>query len=139
MIQINDDITISDEELFFIASRSGGPGGQNVNKVSTRVTVFFDVRNSPSLNDEQKQFILEHLSTRTNKEGVIRVSSQRHRSQFENRRAAVDRLVELMRAAFERKPVRKRTKAPAHVKERRLEEKKRRSLIKRERSRNFDL
>ena len=135
MIQINDDVSIPDEEFVFTASRSSGPGGQNVNKVSTRVTIRFDVGNSASLTDEQKRLILELLSTRANKNGVIRVSSQRYRSQFENRQAAVERLAELMRTALERKLARKRTRVPSSIRQRRIEEKKRRGQIKRERSR----
>lgn len=138
MIRINDDLSISDEELVFSASRSSGPGGQNVNKVSSRVTVRFDTVHSSSLTDEQKQLILERLSTRANKDGVIRVSSQRHRSQLENRQAAVERFAELIGAALERKPARKRTKVPSRVLEQRLEEKRRRSRVKRGRSGNFD-
>lgn len=138
MIRINDDLSISDEELIFSASRSSGPGGQNVNKVSSRVTVRFDTVHSSSLTDEQKQLILQRLPTRANKDGVIRVSSQRHRSQLENRQAAVERFVELIGAALERKSARKRMKVPSRVIEQRLEEKRRRSRVKRERSGNFD-
>ena len=138
MIRINDNLSIPDEELVFSASRSSGPGGQNVNKVSTRVTVRFDVENSAFLTDEQKRLVLERLSTRVNKDGVIRVSSQRRRSQFENRQAAVERFVELIGAALERKPARKRTKVPSRIREQRLGEKKRRSQVKRKRSGKFE-
>ncbi len=138
MIKINDDVSIPDEEFVFTASRSSGPGGQNVNKVSTRVTIRFDVGNSSSLTDEQKRQILVLLSTRANKNGVIRVSSQRYRSQFENRQAAVERLAELMRTALERKLSRKRTRVPTSIRQRRIEEKKRRGRVKLERSGKFD-
>jgi len=138
VIRINDDLSIPVEELVFSASRSGGPGGQNVNKVSTRVTVRFDVAHSPSLSDEQKRLILERLSTRANKDGVIRVSSQRYRSQLENRQMAIGRFVELVQSALVEKPARKRTKVPSRIREQRLDEKRRRSKIKRERSGKFE-
>ena len=138
MIKINDDVSVPDEEFIFSASRSSGPGGQNVNKVSSRVTIRFDVVNCASLTDEQKRLILESLSTRASKNGVIRVSSQRYRSQVENRLVAVERLTELLRTALERKPLRKPTRVPFGIKERRIEEKKRQGQKKRERSRTFD-
>ena len=104
-----------------------------MNKVSTRITLFFDVAGCDSFSDSQKTRILERLKTRASKDGVIRVVSQRHRTQKANRRAARERLVELLRAALARKPVRKKTKVPKAQKERRLEEKKRRSLLKQQR------
>ena len=133
MFEIKEGIFISEDELVFTASRSSGPGGQNVNKVNTRVTVIFDVMNCGTLSDEQKLQILEHLSTRANKDGVIRVVSQRHRTQKANREAATGRLVELLREALESKTARKKTKVPYKSKLQRLEEKKRRSILKQRR------
>jgi ribosome-associated protein len=120
-------IEIPEQELVFKTSRSSGPGGQNVNKVSTRVTVLFDVANTACLSDSQKKRILRQLATRASKGGVIRVVSQRYRTQKANRRAAVERLQQLLRKALTIKPVRKKTRVPVWAKERRLEEKKRRS------------
>jgi ribosome-associated protein len=134
MIQITDELAINDDEVVFKASRSGGPGGQNVNKLNTRVTLFFDVAASPSLSDDQRRRILSKLSTRIDKHGVLRVVSQRHRTQEANRRAAVERLRPLLQDALKRKPVRKKTKVPAGARERRLKEKKRRSLLKQQRA-----
>lgn len=134
MIEIKDGVFISAEELVFKRSRSSGPGGQNVNKVNTRVTVFFDVSNCPSLSAAQKKRILKKLAGRADKNGVIRVASQRHRRQKANQNAAVERLTELLKQALTRKPVRKKTKVPFSAIQRRLEEKKRRSLLKKERS-----
>jgi ribosome-associated protein len=134
MIEIKEGVFISVEELVFKRSRSSGPGGQNVNKVNTRVTVFFDVSNCQSLSDAQKKLILKKLSGRADKNGVIRVASQRHRRQKANQNAAVERLGELLKQALTRKPVRKKTKVPFSAIQRRLEEKKRRSLLKKERS-----
>ena len=130
MLRIKDDIFIDEERIVFKASRSGGPGGQNINKVNTRVTLFFDVAGCESFSDEQKRQILTRLSTRANKRGEIRVVSQKFRTQKANRRAAVERLVELLKESIKTKAVRKKTKVPARAHERRLEEKKRRSMLK---------
>jgi ribosome-associated protein len=134
MIEITKDISINEDELVFRASRSGGPGGQNVNKVNTRITLFFDVAGCQALSDTQKQRILARLSTRADKDGIIRVVSQKFRTQKANRRAVVERLQELLRAALKTKPVRKKTKVPEWARLRRLEEKKRRSILKRQRA-----
>ncbi len=134
MIEIKGNIFIREDGLIFKASRSGGPGGQNVNKVNTRITLFFDVSNCESFSDVQKRRILSRLSTRADKNGLIRVASQRFRTQKANRRAAVERLQQLLAEALKTRPVRKKTKVPYAVKQRRLEEKRRRSLLKRQRA-----
>ncbi len=127
-------IEIREEGLVFKYSRSGGPGGQNVNKVNTRVTVFFDVVGASGFSDSQKRRILKQLATRANKNGVVRVVSQRYRTQRANREAAVERLGELLGEALKKKAVRKKTKVPEYARQKRLEEKKRRSLLKRQRA-----
>jgi len=138
MMEITNDIFICEDELVFKFSRSGGPGGQNVNKVNTRVTLFFDVAKCESFSDVQRQRILKRLATRANKDGIIRVVSQRYRTQKANRRVAVERLQELLREALKKKPVRRKTRVPKAVKQRRLEEKRQRSLLKQQRAkRNF--
>ena len=134
MIEITLDTFINEDELVFKVSRSGGPGGQNINKVNTRVTLLFDVANSGSLSDWQKQRILTHLATRTDKNGVLRVASQKFRTQRANRNAAVERLQDLLTGALKIRPVRKKSKIPYSEKQRRLEQKRRRSLLKRQRS-----
>ena len=134
MIEITNDISISGDELIFKVSRSGGPGGQNVNKVSTRVTLLFDVAGCGSFSDMQKQQILKRLSTRADKNGVIRVVSQRFRTQKANRTAALERLCQLLREALSTSRVRKKTKVPKYAQQRRLQEKKRRSLLKQQRA-----
>ncbi|MGD8433025.1 MAG: alternative ribosome rescue aminoacyl-tRNA hydrolase ArfB [Syntrophobacterales bacterium] len=133
MIQITDQLSIPQGELSFTASRSSGPGGQHVNKVSTRVTLSFDVANSPSLTPEQKELIFARLATRISKQGVLRVVSQKTRSQAANRELAFERFVQLLQQALEQRPERKPTKVPSAAKQKRVDEKKQRGKQKRER------
>jgi ribosome-associated protein len=133
MVHVLDDLDIPDEELEFSTSRSSGPGGQNVNKVNTRVTVLFDVERSAVLSEEQRELLRARLGGRISRAGVLRVVSQRHRTQLANRDAAVARLATLVREALSEQPERVPVKVPAAVKERRLEEKHRRGDLKRER------
>jgi ribosome-associated protein len=130
MITITDRLMIPREELTFTASRSSGPGGQNVNKLSTRVTLQFDVLKSASLTEDQKRRVLAKLKSRISKDGVLRVSCQQSRSQAANREGAVERFVELLQRALTRRRPRRRTAVPASARERRLGEKKRRSRVK---------
>ena len=134
MVEITDNISIRDDELVFKASRSAGPGGQNVNKVNTRITLFFDVANCGSFSDVQKRRILSRLATRADKNGLIRVVSQRFRTQNANRRAAVERLQQLLADALKTRAVRKKTRIPYAARQRRLEQKRRRSILKRQRA-----
>src|SRR2546427_13050420 len=97
MIHVMPGVSIPEDEFHFDASRSGGPGGQNVNKVSSRVTLTFDVTTSTSLSEDQKRIILQKLSGRINKEGILRVISQRTRSQELNRADATERFSQLVR------------------------------------------
>ena len=138
MIQITEKIGIPDQELVFTADRSSGPGGQNVNKVSTRVTLMFDLEHSPSLQPWQKQLIATRLSTRINKEGILRIVSQQTRSQAENRAAAIERFIELLKESLKKTPPRKKTKVPFAAKRKRLDEKKLQSRKKQQRSGQFN-
>ena len=130
MIEITNNIAIGDDELRFVFSRSSGPGGQNVNKVSSRATVFFDVAGSTNLSEGQKKRIAAKLKSRMSKDGVLHVHCQKYRTQGENRVLVVERLCELIRGALVRKAVRKKTRMPRAAKMRRLDEKKRRGEIK---------
>lgn len=134
MIRITDQVSISEDEIEFTASRSSGPGGQHANKASTRVTLKFDLANSPSFTLEQKQLILQRLSTRISKYGVLRVVSQKSRSQAANKELALERFVELLQHVLKQEPERKPTKISTAAKQKRLDHKKHRGHLKRERS-----
>jgi ribosome-associated protein len=126
-------------ELVYKTSRSGGAGGQNVNKVSTKVEIGFDVRGSALLSEEQKQVILDKLANRITEEGILRVVSQSERTQLGNKRAAVQKLHELIVRALTPRKKRIATKPGKGVKEKRLKSKKITSEKKSLRSRkNFD-
>lgn len=132
-------IEIPEENLVFKFSRSGGPGGQNVNKVNTRVTVLFDVARCRRYSDEQKRRILKRLATRADKNGVVRIVCQRYRTQKANREGAVERLGELVGEALKKRRVRRKTKVPVYAREKRLAEKKKRSRLKKQRAdRDFE-
>ena len=133
MVNAAEDVLVPESELVFKASRSSGPGGQNVNKLNTRVTALLDVRRTPSLSEEQKQQVLRRLSTRIDKDGVLHVTCQIHRSQEANRREAVQRVQQLVQEALKPAPIRRKTKVPAAARERRLQEKKQRSDRKQQR------
>jgi len=138
MIRITHNVSIPVNEVRFTASRSGGPVGQQVNKQSTRVTLWFDVANSESLSAAQKRRVLNGLTTRINKRGILRVVSQKTRSQALNRTAAIERFADLVRTALKPSKRRRPTRMPASVRERRLDEKRRRGRLKRDRSKEIE-
>lgn len=113
-----------DSELSFKTSRSGGKGGQNVNKVSTRVQLNFSVTGSTLLNAEQKAVIMEKLAARISKEGILQVTVQSERSQLANKEIAVRKFYELIRQCFVRKKKRIASKPSKAMKQKRLEKKK---------------
>ena len=138
MVRINDEVAIDDGELRFEFSRSSGPGGQNVNKVETKVRLLFDVRSSSSLTADQRDRIEERLPTRITKDHVLHVTSQRHRTREANRRAAIERFAELLDEALAEKEPRIPRKVPKAQRKRRLESKRRRSQKKALRTRPND-
>ena len=99
-IVIFSHLIIPESEIKFSASRSSKPGGQNVNKVSTRITLYFDINNAYSLDDYQRDKILSKLHTRINKDGILRVSSQKYRTQKANKIASIERFIELIQNAL---------------------------------------
>jgi ribosome-associated protein len=135
MISIMQGLSIPENEISFSAARSGGPGGQNVNKVSSKVTLAFDVRGSTALSDSQKRLIAGRLATRINKEGILQVVSQRTRSQELNRTDVLERFAEMIRRALTPQRPRIKTRIPAGAKTQRIEEKRKRGLAKQARSR----
>jgi len=125
-------------ELDFRASRSGGPGGQHVNTSSTRVEVWWDVAASPSLSEEQRARLLTRLATRLDGSGRLRLVSSTSRSQLRNREEVTERLREMVARALEVPRPRRRTKPTRTSKLARVEAKRRRSAVKRERRRPRD-
>lgn len=130
MIRITADTVISEGDIVYRFSRSSGPGGQNVNKLSTRVTLIFDINHSRGLTAEQKELLYDRLSSRISDDGFLTVVSQMHRTQSANRKSAQNRLVELLKYALRDIPVRKETNVPHGEKRKRLLHKRRRSEIK---------
>ena len=131
MIDIVPGVGISEHELRFSFERSPGPGGQNVNKTSTRVTLHFDIARSMSLSRVQKTRVRKVLASRVNQDGVLRIVSSKERTQLANRRAAVNRLVELVTEALHTPKPRKETRVPPSANKKRLEEKTKRGALKR--------
>jgi len=131
VLQVNDSLWIPRAELDYRASRSGGPGGQHVNTSSTRIEVAWDVGASPSLSDEQRARVREKLANRINTEGVLLLAASDHRSQHQNKEAATERLVELVRQALVVPKARKKTRPSRAQREARLHNKKRQSEKKR--------
>jgi ribosome-associated protein len=130
MIRITPRISIDEAELDETFIRSSGPGGQNVNKLSTAVQLRFDARGSPSLTDDVSARLQRLAGKRLTREGVIVITAQRHRTQERNREDARERLFELIRQAAVAPVKRRPTKPTKASRERRLESKKRRSGIK---------
>jgi ribosome-associated protein len=127
---VNDELRIPVDELRFRFSRSSGPGGQHVQKSSTRVELLFDVANSPSLTDAQRMRVQERLAGYVDSSGILHLVAQSERSQLRNREEVVARLQALLQRALKRRKRRRPTAPTAASRERRLRQKRRRSEIK---------
>ncbi|MFD0792824.1 alternative ribosome rescue aminoacyl-tRNA hydrolase ArfB [Mucilaginibacter litoreus] len=125
-------------ELIYKTSRSGGKGGQNVNKVSTKVELLFPVNDSPLFNEDEKQLINEKLQSRFNKDGFIQVICDEERSQLLNKEIALNRLLQLLTNALRKPKARKPTKISKAAKQARLDNKKAQSTKKAGRRQSFD-
>lgn len=135
-LEITPELRLPLAELEYRASRSGGPGGQHVNTSSTRVEVWWDVAGSPSLSEDQRSRLLARLAPRLDTSGRLRLVSSGSRSQLRNREEVTARLQEVVAAALHVPRKRKRTRPSRAAKAARLEAKRRRGTIKRERRRD---
>ena|SRR5579872_6049655 len=134
---IKNGITIPEHELVITASRSGGAGGQHVNKTDTRITVRWNIKNSSALTDEQKQRIVEKLQSRITEDGDLIVHNSESRSQQQNKKNALANLAAIIRNALHVAKKRIATKIPKALKEARLRSKARRSTIKKMRNKQI--
>ena len=137
-LNITPSLAIPRAELQYRATRAGGPGGQHVNTSSTRIELLWDVASSAAITDEQRQRIREKLAARLDSDGMVRVVASDRRSQQQNRQAADERLVALIRHALHVPKKRRPTKPTKASKEKRLSAKRRRSEKKRDRRAEAD-
>ena len=134
-LEITAALAIPWRELEFRATTGGGPGGQHVNRSATRIELWWDVARSPSLDEPQRQLLLASLARRLDTTGCLRLVSGEHRSQAQNREAVVKRLVRVIAAGLHVPRPRKLPTPRRAAKARRLESKRKRAAVKRERRR----
>jgi len=135
MIPAKNDLQ---KDITYKASRSSGKGGQNVNKVATKVELLFDLTGTALFTDEEKQRLTEKLGSRFNKDGLLQIVCDEERSQFLNKEIALEKLGQLLTKALERPKTRKKTKVSKAAKAARLDNKKQHSAKKAARKTNFD-
>lgn len=141
MIKVNNKISINENELKFDFIRASGPGGQNVNKVSTAVQLRFNIMTSKSLNEHEKALIIQCHRKKVTNEGILIIEAKRFRTQEKNKQDAVERLISLIIKCTKIKKPRRKTKIPKSVMEKRIEGKKRKAETKKLRKRvnkNFE-
>ncbi len=132
-LHVTEEVAIPMSEFGFRFSRSGGPGGQHANRTETRVELLFDLAGSPSLSEEQRERALRRMTPHLDHQGVVHVVSQSTRSQLRNRQEVVERFGDLLREALRVRRKRRPTSPTGAAQEDRLEEKRRRSEIKKAR------
>jgi len=138
LIAINDSLSLPESELVFRFTTGGGPGGQHVNKTATRVTLIFDIAHSPSLDDETRDRLLERLSSRIDRRGVVRINVHGSRSQWQNRATAIAVFQRLLADALTEQAERRPTRPTRRSREERLARKKQRGAIKQDRRRRWE-
>lgn len=134
-VRVTRSVTIPDSELEFRYVRSGGPGGQHANKTSTKVELTWDVGESSALGPRQRARLLENLGSRLEPSGVLRLRSDRHRSQLRNKEEVIERLISVVEQGLRVPKSRVATGPTRKAKQKRLDQKRRRSDVKRARQR----
>jgi ribosome-associated protein len=137
-LHVKNGIIIPEYELKIATSRSGGPGGQHVNRTESRVTVRWNIKNTTALNEEQRARVLKNLESRLTTEGDLIVSNRTTRSQIQNKENALTILAQIVSKALYVPRKRMATRIPKAAKERRFQEKKRHGEIKKMRNKKFE-